>query len=153
MQLCGSLSILWHSLSLGLEWKLTFSSPVATADFSRFADVLSAAVSQHHLSGFEKLKWGSITSTRFVRKENSSAACKRIQPDYFLTLHTKIKWIKDLHVNLKLKVLEENVGSAFLLRKRKHLRWTCSTDKNLTRGTRTSEARGKKDNVYLWNMK
>ena len=29
MQLCGSLSILWHCLSLGLEWKLTFSSPVA----------------------------------------------------------------------------------------------------------------------------
>ena len=29
MQLCSSLSILWHCLSLGLEWKLTFSSPVA----------------------------------------------------------------------------------------------------------------------------
>ena len=26
MQLCGSLSILWHCLSLGLEWKLTFQS-------------------------------------------------------------------------------------------------------------------------------
>ena len=42
MQLCGSLSILWHCLSLGLEWKLTFSSPVATAEFSKFADILSA---------------------------------------------------------------------------------------------------------------
>ena len=31
VQLCSSLSILWHCLSLGLEWKLTFSSPVATA--------------------------------------------------------------------------------------------------------------------------
>ena len=31
-QLCGSLSILWHCLSLELEWKLTFSSPVATAE-------------------------------------------------------------------------------------------------------------------------
>ena len=30
MQLCDSLSIPWHCLSLGLEWKLTFSSPVAT---------------------------------------------------------------------------------------------------------------------------
>ena len=29
MQLCGSLSILWHCLSLGLESKLTFSNPVA----------------------------------------------------------------------------------------------------------------------------
>ena len=28
VQLCSSLSILWHCLSLGLEWKLTFFSPV-----------------------------------------------------------------------------------------------------------------------------
>ena len=53
MQLCGSLSILWHCLSLGLERKLSFSNPVATAEISIFADILSAAVSQHHLSGFE----------------------------------------------------------------------------------------------------
>ena len=52
VQLCGSLSIFWHCLTLGLEWKLTFSSPVATAEFSKFADILSAALSQHHLSGF-----------------------------------------------------------------------------------------------------
>ena len=31
---------------------MTFSSPVATAEFSRFAGILSAALSQHHLSGF-----------------------------------------------------------------------------------------------------
>ena len=53
VQLCGSLSILWHCFSLGLEWKLIFSSPVATAEFSRFADILSAALSQHHLLGSE----------------------------------------------------------------------------------------------------
>ena len=29
----------------GLEWKLTFSSPVATAEFSKFAGILSAALS------------------------------------------------------------------------------------------------------------
>ena len=52
MELCGSLSILWHCLSLGVEWKLTFSSPVATAEFSKFAGILSAALSQHHLSEF-----------------------------------------------------------------------------------------------------
>ena len=53
MQLCCSLSILCHCLSLGLEWKLPLSSPVATAEFSKFAGILSAALSQHHLSGFE----------------------------------------------------------------------------------------------------
>ena len=53
MQLYGSLSILWHCLSLGLEWTLTFSSPMATVEFSKFADILSAALSQHHLLGFD----------------------------------------------------------------------------------------------------
>ena len=53
MQLCGSLSILWHCLSLRLERKLTLFSPVATAEFSKFADILSAALSQHHLLEFE----------------------------------------------------------------------------------------------------
>ena len=53
MQLCSSLSILWHCLSLGLEWKLTISSPVATAEFSKFAGILSTTFSQHYFSGFE----------------------------------------------------------------------------------------------------
>ena len=33
--------------------KLTFSSAVATAEFSKFAGILSAALSQHCLSVFE----------------------------------------------------------------------------------------------------
>ena len=53
MQLCDSLNILWHCLSLGLEWKLTFSSPVATAEFLKFAGILSGALEQHHVLGFE----------------------------------------------------------------------------------------------------
>ena len=44
VQLCGSLNILWHCPSLGLEWKLTFSSPVATTEFSKFAGILSVAL-------------------------------------------------------------------------------------------------------------
>ena len=44
-KLCGSLSILWHCLSLELEWKLTLSSPVATAEFSKFVGILSASLS------------------------------------------------------------------------------------------------------------
>ena len=53
MQLCDSLNILWPCPSLELEWKLTFSTPVATADFSKFAGILSAALSEHHLLGLE----------------------------------------------------------------------------------------------------
>ena len=47
--MCRCLNILWHCLSLGLEWKLTFSSPVATDEFSKSAGILSAALWQHHL--------------------------------------------------------------------------------------------------------
>ena len=49
VQLCSSLKSLWHCLSSGLEWKLTFSSLMATDEFSKFAGILSAALSQHHL--------------------------------------------------------------------------------------------------------
>ena len=38
-----------------------FPSPVATAEFSKFAGILSAALSQHHLSGIE------ITQLEFLR--------------------------------------------------------------------------------------
>ena len=53
-----SCAVVWilfgiHCLSLGLERKLTFSSPVHTAELSRFAGILNAALSQHHLFGFE----------------------------------------------------------------------------------------------------
>ena len=52
-------AIVWlfeHSLTLpffGIRMKTDLSSPVATAEFSKFAGVLSAALSQHHLLGFE----------------------------------------------------------------------------------------------------
>ena len=45
-----------YSLALpffGIGMKTDFSSPVATAEFSKCAGILSAALSQHHLSGPE----------------------------------------------------------------------------------------------------
>ena len=47
---CGEKGTLLHCW---WECKLTFSSPVATAEFSKFAGLLSAALSQHHFLGFE----------------------------------------------------------------------------------------------------
>ena len=44
VQLYSKLSTLWHCLSLGLEWKLTSFSPVATAEFSKFAGIMRAAL-------------------------------------------------------------------------------------------------------------
>ena len=43
---CEMSAIMWQfEHSLALEWKLTFSSPVVTAVFSKFACILNAAVS------------------------------------------------------------------------------------------------------------
>ena len=56
---------------------------MATAEFSKFAGILSAALSQHHHSGFEIAPLESITSTSFVRSDafwgvaygNENSAC------------------------------------------------------------------------------
>ena len=50
--------VVWAFFGIAFLWDwnenwLTFSSPMATAEFSRFAGILSAALSQHHLPGFE----------------------------------------------------------------------------------------------------
>ena len=45
-----------HSLALpflGIGMKTDFSSPVANAEFSKITGTLSAALSKHHLLGFE----------------------------------------------------------------------------------------------------
>ena len=45
--------------------------PLATAEFSRFAGILSAALSQNHLPGFETAQRNSITSISFVHSDAS----------------------------------------------------------------------------------
>ena len=47
----GIALLFWHFLSLGLEWKLTFSSHVATVEIYKFAGIIRATLSQHHLLG------------------------------------------------------------------------------------------------------
>ena len=60
-------AIVWAFFDIALLWawneKLSFSSPVATAEFSRFAGILSAALMQHHLLGFE------IAQLEFLKEE------------------------------------------------------------------------------------
>ena len=63
-----------HSLALPffeIGMKTDFSSPAATVEFSKFAGILSVALSQHHLSGFEIAQLKFITSTSFVHSDPS----------------------------------------------------------------------------------
>ena len=60
---------------------MRFSSPVATAEFSKFAGILSAALSQHHLSGFE------ITQLEF---HHLLALFVVMLPKAHLTSHSKV---------------------------------------------------------------
>ena len=49
-------AVAWAFFCIAFHWdwnELTLSSPVATAKFSKFSGILSAALSQHHLSQFE----------------------------------------------------------------------------------------------------
>ena len=49
-------AVIWAFFGITFLWNWnenTFSSLVATAEFSKFAGILTAALSQHHLLGFE----------------------------------------------------------------------------------------------------
>ena len=53
--------VVWAFFRIAFLWdwnENTFSSLVATAEFSKFAGILSAALSQHHLLGFEIAQLG-----------------------------------------------------------------------------------------------
>ena len=45
-EIVWSFEHLWHCLCLGWEWKLTYPSPVATSEFSKFAGILSIALKE-----------------------------------------------------------------------------------------------------------
>ena len=72
-----SCSVVWKLFGIAFlwdwNWKLTFSNPVTTAEFSKFAGILSAALLQQHLfriwnssSGIPSapLAWFSVVITK-----------------------------------------------------------------------------------------
>ena len=71
VQLCSSLNIFWHCLSLGMEWKLTISSPVATAEFLKFASILSA---------FALWCWRRLLRVPWTAKRSNQSILKEIRP-------------------------------------------------------------------------
>ena len=90
----GSLNFLWHCPSLGLECKLIFSSPEATAEFSKFAGILSVSLYQHRLLGFEISQLESClhsirknTFLGFIISSYEDGATIRILYDHNLSFH------------------------------------------------------------------
>ena len=61
---------------------MTFSSPVATAEFSKFAGTLTATLSQHHVLGFEiaQLEFHHLPPALFIV----------MLPKAHLTLHSRM---------------------------------------------------------------
>ena len=87
VQLCGSLNVLWHCLSLGLEWKLTFSSPEATAEFP---NLLATECSTFTASSFRI--WNSSTGI----PSPPLALFVVMPPKAHLTLHSRMsgsRWV------------------------------------------------------------
>ena len=69
-----------------------YSSPVATAEFSKFAGILSVALSQHHLSGFEIAQLEFHHKDRNCMDLTEAEENKKRWQEYTEELHKK-----DLH--------------------------------------------------------
>ena len=90
VQLCGNLNILWHC-PLGLEWKLTFSNPVATAEFSKLAGTSLDPVnmishSHDYVLLYSRVDFGL---PRWLSGRESVCQCKRHRSDPWVG---KIPW-------------------------------------------------------------
>ena len=86
VQLCCSFNIIWHCLSLGLEWKLTFSSPVAPAEFSNLWHI--------ECSTFTASSFRIWSSTEFLSPP--LALFKEMLPKRCLTSHSRMtssRWL------------------------------------------------------------
>ena len=90
---CEMSAIVWyfeHSLALpffGIGWKLTFSSPETTAECSKFAGILNAALSKHHLR---------IWNSSAVIPSHSLAIFIVMLPKAHLTSHSRMsgsRWV------------------------------------------------------------
>ena len=71
------------------DWNQNWPFPVATAEFSKFAGILSAALSQHHLSGSELALTHLLTDKhyKFIPHPWYCFLCSSLQYPYSLLTH------------------------------------------------------------------
>jgi len=58
---------------------------VATAEFFKFAGILSAGLSQHHLSGLKQLNWNSVTSISITSWQIDGETMETVRNFIFLS--------------------------------------------------------------------
>ena len=79
LQLCSSLNILWHCLSLGLEWKWTFSSPVAGCESWTIKKA-----ERWRIDAFEMWCWRRLLRVPWTTRRSNQSVLKEINSEYSL---------------------------------------------------------------------
>ena len=103
MQLCGSLNILWHCLSLELKWKLTFSTrDIKGRDISLLTNVCRVKVmlflvvlhgyyswsitqrEHQRIDAFELWCWRILLRVPWTERRSTQSILNEISPEYSL---------------------------------------------------------------------
>ena len=104
-QLCGSLNILWLCFSLGLEWKLTFSSPMAMLSLpyllaywvQYFHSIIFQDLNNPKIYTKKKKRWW-ISRTIFKNKERGFSILYVKTYYKNIVIKTGRNWYKDRQI-------------------------------------------------------
>ena len=120
---------------------------MATAEFSIFAGILSAALSQHHLSGFEITHWNSITFTRPFRYD-----LNKIPYDYAVEVRNRFKGLElidrvpdELWTEIRDIVQETGIKTIPIEKKCKKAKWLSEEALQIAVKRREAKSKGEKE--------
>ena len=112
VQLCSSFNIRWHCLSLELEWTLIFSSPSATAEFSKFAGITGLCNFLGSVLSQQKFEEMVVKAFRQNMSQFSDRPCYSSQVSDSVIALGQISVIALFYLENKLKYVFEAWGHA-----------------------------------------